>query len=145
MCQAGKMNKAEYLKAMSEYVKSAQPILRLADWDIELQIASDEEDHASLDFYTFGPRVVLTLGQKFWGVALEEKRDTILHELLHIKFVPYSDRVAEIINKLNSKRAQNKAKAETDDMEDHVIEDLTRAMRSLMPAFPANLDLKVMP
>lgn len=87
------------ISALQGYVSMLAASMRLSDWEISLSFDPAMKDaHATIEAPDFQRRATLTLGPEFLGSTPSDRRDTLVHELLHLVLMgpwQYTDNLLE--------------------------------------------------
>lgn len=119
------------------YLQGLASAMLLGDWLLELSFDPYLTDaSAKVDSPLFQRRATVTLGAPFLDEGPEDRRDTLVHELLHLVVMPawqYTDELLE--QEMSSKTARVAWLAFTGHMESS-IDHLARLMAPGMPLPP---------
>lgn len=100
-------NRAAYLRKMGKYVRWMANELGLRDWTttVHWNVLSDGDYQAHVEC-TYGRKhAIITLGKCWSGLSQEERRETIVHELLHCHLDAITVQARSVWNALGKEAA----------------------------------------
>lgn len=127
------MTKANDIEGISRWLREAQIILRLQDWNIIVSAAPSEQDAwAEIHVHSQRNEAELFLGWDFFKQEPDEQRATLAHELCHV-ILGRVDQIVERLEEPLGTIAYGLVGTSYDDASERATEHLGRLIARLLP------------
>lgn len=129
------MNDAQH-EALSAYIRELGDALLLRDWDLKLSRAfCDDSNHATISLHNAKNQGEVFLGRDWLARTPEERRQTMVHELLHA----HTARLCRTMTRLQENDSRDLIEyvdAAFDNEEEIFIDTLSRILAPFLPLPP---------
>lgn len=125
--------------ALCNYIGRIVCAMNLRDWDISVDrhaLHDDNDRMAQGAFIGHMKRVELTFRADFIGLSKDEKRLTIVHELIHLHTHSLWRQVEIAIKRLTSETGFDVAFSMLEHLNEKSTEELARTLAPLLPEYP---------
>lgn len=121
--------------ALELYVSELKSMLRLADWNIEIdwKRPSEKKTYATIDPIEGQKFAIMRIGENFHNLTSYEQSQTIIHELIHCHLEPLTNFSENVVKQVARGKSRNLAMYTLNLHNEYATDGLADAFVTLLP------------